>query len=61
MIDFTKVDIKRHSEEEVSFEISPNQLAYFDNTGKEVVEKGEFDIFVGKNSMECLSTKLELI
>ena len=61
LIDFTKVDIKRHSEEEVSFEISPNQLAYFDNTGKEVVEKGEFDIFVGKNSMECLSTKLELI
>lgn len=61
LIDFKKVDILKHSEAEISFEISPDQLGYFDNSGKKIIEKGEFDIFVGKNSMECLSTKLELI
>lgn len=49
--DFKKVLIKRGQTENVTFELDYGKLGFYLENGDYVVEKGEFDIFVGENSL----------
>lgn len=61
LIDFKKVFIKAHSNRKVSFIIKPKQLAFYDNHGKSIVENGDFRLFIGCNSKNCLAKDFTLI
>ncbi len=52
--DFKKVYIKNGESIIVKFEITPDQLSYFNSKLEEVVEPGEFDLWVGGSSTTCL-------
>ena len=61
LIDFKRIAIKAHTEKTVNFNISPKQLTFFDNTGKKVLENGEFTLYVGSNSRDCLEQDFTLV
>ncbi|MEB3365536.1 fibronectin type III-like domain-contianing protein [Lactobacillus sp. R2/2] len=60
-MDFKKVEIKAHTEKTVNFNISPKQLTFFDNTGEKVLENGEFTLYIGSNSRDCLAQDFTLV
>lgn len=57
---FKKILLAPGGTQRVKFEIGEEALGYFDNTGKFVVEPGEFEVMVGGNSQQGLKGKLEL-
>lgn len=58
--DFQKVMIKAGETKTVTFELPASKLAFYDENGDILLQKGDFKIFVGKNSKEVLEGKLEL-
>jgi beta-glucosidase len=58
---FKKVLLKAGEKTIVSFKISPNDFAFFDHEGKSIIEKGKFNVFVGGNSRDVLSSSFELV
>ncbi|KRK41517.1 Beta-glucosidase-related glycosidase [Lactobacillus amylovorus DSM 20531] len=60
LLDFQKVEVPKNSSKEVTFMIKPQQLGFFDNHGQYVLENGKFDIFVGRNSRDCLQKEFLL-
>jgi beta-glucosidase len=58
---FKKIMLKAGEKTIVSFKISPNDLAFFDHEGKFIIEKGKFNVFVGGNSRDVLSSSFELV
>ncbi len=60
--DFTLVEIEPGETKSVSFEIASDKLMFI-GKGKEykkTIEKGEFDLFIGKNSKELKQTTFRL-
>ncbi len=57
---FKKILLEPGGTQRVKFEIGEEALGYFDNTGKFVVEPGEFEVMIGGNSQQGLKGKLEL-
>lgn len=47
---FRKVFVRAGESVDVTFEIVPEMLGYYDNDGKFIVEPGEFQVFVGGSS-----------
>ena len=47
---FQKVFLKKGESKEVSFAITANELKFFNNDLKELVEPGDFKVFIGTNS-----------
>lgn len=60
LIDFKKVELKHDQELTVHFNISSNQLTFFDNRGNEKLESGLFDIICGTNGKQHLTTTVRL-
>lgn len=60
MVDFAKIALQPGEEKTVSFTIPHSKLGYYDMNMNYVVEPGEFDLFVGGNSRDCLSVRFEL-
>ncbi len=60
LVDFTKVHLEAGEEKTVTFTVPYSKLGYYDMAMNYVVEPGEFDLFVGGNSRDCLSTRFEL-
>ena len=60
LVDFTKVHLEPGEEKAVSFAIPHSKLGYYDDTMNFVVEPGEFDLFVGGNSRDCLTARFAL-
>lgn len=58
LVDFKKVAIKAGECRRVRFEITFEKLGYYDMEMNYIVEEGEFEIFIGKNSLDCLSETL---
>ncbi|MFO7656126.1 MAG: beta-glucosidase BglX [Bacteroidales bacterium] len=51
---FEKVWINSGDSVRVSFSLTANDLAFYDNEGNHLTEPGMFELFVGKNSQETL-------
>ena len=54
LVDFTKIHLEPGEEQTVTFVIPKNKLGYYGPDMEFVVEPGEFDLFVGGNSRDCL-------
>lgn len=57
---FKKIFLKPGETQTVTFEISKNDLAYYDGSGQKVLEPGHFDIMVGPHAKMVKTLKLEL-
>ena len=60
LIDFKAVKVPRGQTKEVEFEIKAGELTFYDNLGRDYLENGDFDVFVGKSSADCLKETFEL-
>lgn len=59
--DFSRIHLKKGDTKTVSFTITKDKLQYFGPGMKRIVEPGEFEVQVGRNSTDYLSTKFEII
>lgn len=53
--DFAKIELEAGESAMVTFTLTTDDLAFHTADGKYTVEPGEFEVFVGKSSDECLS------
>ena len=60
LVDFTKIHLEPGEEKAVTFVLFREKLGYYDDTMNFVVEPGEFDLFVGGNSRDCLTAQFAL-
>ncbi len=60
LVDFVKIPLEAGEEKAVSFTIPYRKLGYYDTAMNYVVEAGEFELFVGGNSRDCLSARFVL-
>jgi len=58
--DFQKVLIRAGETKTITFDLPASKLAFYDEHGDVLLQKGDFTIFIGKNSKEVLEAKLEL-
>ncbi|MCP0888091.1 beta-glucosidase BglX [Ligilactobacillus sp. WILCCON 0076] len=61
LIDFKKVFVKAQQQLNVEFEITSQELEFFDNQGQRVLEAGAFELFVGPNSRDVLKESFTLV
>jgi len=59
--DFARIHLAKGETKTVSFLITADKLQYFGPDMKRIVEPGEFEVQVGRNSTEYLSAKFEVI
>jgi beta-glucosidase len=59
--DFARVHFKKRETKTISFLIQPEKLAFYGMNMKRIIESGEFEIQVGKNSAEYLSKKFQVV
>lgn len=52
---------KKRETKTISFLIQPEKLAFFGMNMKRIIEPGEFEIQVGKNSAEYVSKKFQVV
>jgi len=57
---FELVDLKKGETKTIQFTLTEKELGFYDNDGKFLVETGFFNIMVGWNSNEGLTSKFEL-
>lgn len=57
---FKRVELKAGETKTVSFQISKEDLAYVNHTMQQVVEPGDFEVWIGPNAMEGLKATFEL-
>lgn len=59
--DFTRIHLAKGETKTVSFLITADKLQYSGPDMKRIVEPGEFEVMVGKSSVDFLSDKFEII
>ena len=59
--DFARISLKKGETKTVEFTINSDKLQYYGPDMKRVVEPGEFEVQVGKNSTDYLSARFEII
>lgn len=59
--DFKKVFIKAGKTVTVEFTLGKEELAFYNANGEFCVEKGDFDVFVGKNCLDVQKLKISVI
>jgi beta-glucosidase len=59
--DFTRIHLKKGETKTVEFTITSDKLQYYGPDMTRVVEPGEFEVQVGKNSNDFLSGRFEVI
>ena len=60
LADFTKIHLEAGEKKTVVFTVPYSKLGYYDMAMNYVVEPGEFDLFVGGSSRDCLSARFTL-
>ena len=50
LVAFKNIHLKRGESKELNFEITPEMLSFIDDNGKEKLEKGAFEIYIGGSS-----------
>ena len=58
---FQKIYLKKGEKQTVTFEISAEDLKFYNSDLQFVAEPGEFEIFVGRDSDTDIKTKIELV
>ena len=58
---FEIVELKAFEEKEITIKLSKSDFGFYDNTGKFIIEPGEFKIFVGGSSITALEDKIDLV
>ena len=58
---FQKIALKKGEKQTVTFEISVEDLKFYNSDLEFVAEPGEFEVFIGKDSNVSTSTKIELV
>ena len=61
LVAFEKISLAPGEEKEVRFMVPYGRLGYYDMRMQFTVEDGEFEVFVGKNSADCLSVRRQLL
>jgi beta-glucosidase len=56
--DFTRITLQPGESKSVHFTVTPDKLEAFDLAMKRVVQPGDFEIMVGKNSVDVLTDTL---
>jgi len=59
--DFARIPLKKGKTKTIEFTITADKLQYYGPDMKRIVEPGEFEVQVGKNSNDYLSDKFEVI
>ncbi len=59
--DFRRITLAKGRSKTVEFEIAPDKLQFYNLDMKRVVEPGEFEIQIGRSSIDYLSAKFEVI
>lgn len=59
--DFSRINLKKGETKTISFIITADKLQYYGLDMKRIVEPGEFEVQVGKNSTEFLADKFEVV
>ncbi|MEP6903523.1 MAG: fibronectin type III-like domain-contianing protein [Actinomycetota bacterium] len=59
--DFARITLEQGETKKVVFKITPEKLSFYNREMKRVVEPGAFQIMVGGNSIDLITTKLEVI
>lgn len=57
---FELVEIQPKETKTINFTLTEKELGFFDNSGKWIVEDGDFEVFVGGSSTETLENKFTL-
>jgi beta-glucosidase len=57
---YEKIMLKAGESKTVKFQVSDNELSFFDSEGNVKTEPGKFKVFVGTNSRDVLEADLEL-
>lgn len=57
---FELVDLKKGEKRTVNFTLTQAELGFYNNQGEYVVEPGEFEVFVGGNSVDTLKSSFML-
>lgn len=57
---FELIELKPNSSKKVEFILTEKELGFYDNNGNFLVQPGEFTIYVGGDSVENLTTTIEL-
>ena len=60
LVDFTKIHLEAGEDGMVTFCVPYEKLGYYDMNMKFIMEDGDFEIFTGKNSVDCLSKVITL-
>lgn len=58
---FQKIDLKKGEKQTVVFQLSAQDLKFYNSELQFVAEPGDFEVFVGTNSDTTLKTKFELV
>ena len=58
---FKKIFLKPNESKKVIFDIDKSDLIFYDEEGKEILEAGEFKIFIGGSSKTSLETSFTLV
>ena len=58
---FQKIDLKKGEKQTVVFELSAQDLKFYNSELQFVAEPGDFEVFVGTNSDTTLKAKFELV
>lgn len=53
---FELVNLKKGEKQTVNFTLTEEELGFYNNQGEYVIEPGEFEVYVGGNSVETLSS-----
>jgi beta-glucosidase len=57
---FKKIHLRAGKKQKLTFELTPQELGFYNQKGNFIVESGEFDIFVGGSSDAALSASFTL-
>jgi beta-glucosidase len=57
---FQLIDIDANTSKRIKFQLSENDLGFYDNQGTWFIEQGDFEVFVGGSSITNLSTSFNL-
>jgi len=59
--DYQRVALHRHETRTVTFTITAEMLQFYNQQNQLTIEPGQFNVFVGRNSRDCLKTSFEFI
>jgi beta-glucosidase len=58
---FQKINLKSGETRTVAFKVTPDMLSFLDKNLKKIVEPGVFNVMIGGNSVDLISTSIEVI